>query len=150
LSERTAAEDPAQRKADSLSTRTLVNQAIKFLAVGFITTAVTYFSFVGCLRLLGWNEYISNAVSYILGLVNSYLLNKVWTFSSKGFSAIEIGAFLLVFGISYAAQLGSFSMLRLAGFGPEITQILAMFPYTAVNFIGNKFLTFKRKIANCE
>ncbi len=94
----------------SPSTRVLAIHAIRFLAVGLLTTAVTFFSFVALYRLLGVNEYFSNMVSYILGLINSYFWNKVWTFKSKGFRAVEIVAFLVVFGVSYTVQLGGYAV----------------------------------------
>jgi putative flippase GtrA len=121
----------------------LLHQALKFLLVGCLTTAVTFFSFLALYRLLGVNEYAANLVSYILGLINSYLCNKVWTFQSRGFKTAEIAVFLAVFGLSYLVQLGAFALLIRMEVDAALAQILAMAPYTLVNFLGNRWITFR-------
>lgn len=140
-------ENPTRYREHALSpaTRVLVIHAARFFVVGLLTTGVTFFSFVALYRWAGVNEYASNMASYILGLINSYFWNKVWTFKSEGFNVTEVAAFLVVFGVSYGVQLGGFTFLRMIGTQAEYAQVLAMFPYTVVNFIGNKYITFGNK-----
>ncbi len=136
---------PSEHAENALSpsTQEFISHALRFFIVGFITTAVTFLSFVAFYRVFRVNEYMSNMASYILGLINSYVWNKLWTFGKKGVDIFEIAAFLVVFGASYAVQLGCYALLRKFGIQAEYSQILAMAPYTMVNFLGNKYVTFK-------
>lgn len=123
-------------------------QAIKFGLVGVLNTAVTFLGFLLLHRALGVNEYLANAVSYALGLVNGFFWNKFWTFRSPRFDLAEIGLFLLVFLVCYGIQLAAYRGLRLLGLRPELAQALAMVAYTALNFCGNKLITFRKGEVN--
>jgi short-subunit dehydrogenase/putative flippase GtrA len=125
--------------------RELARQALKFGLVGILNSAITYASFLLLYRFFGLGEYASNAASYLLGLLNSFLWNKLWTFKSKGFKPIEAVWFALVFLVSYALQLCAYRALRLAGLPGELAQLIAMAAYTAANFAGNRTLTFGKE-----
>ena len=126
----------------------LFRQAAKFGLVGLINTAVTFFGFFLMHRALGMNEYAANAVSYALGLINGFFWNKFWTFRSPRFDFAELGLFILVFLVCYGIQLAAYRGLRLLGIQPEIAQALAMVAYTALNFFGNKLITFRKGESN--
>lgn len=128
--------------------RGFLKQAVKFGLVGALNTAVTFLSFLLMSRALGVNEYAANAASYALGLVNGYLWNKFWTFRSPRFGLAELGLFLLVFLACYGVQLAAYRGLRLADLRPELAQAIAMVAYTALNFFGNKFITFRKGESN--
>lgn len=119
-------------------------QAVKFLLVGLINTAVG----LGTIYTLMWgldvNPYVANMVGYSLALCTSYVLNRFWTFKAERGSKRQVVLFLAVFAISYAAQMGTLWLLITTGeVSPDFAQLGALIVYTTTNFIGNKFLTFK-------
>lgn len=59
-------------------------QFVKFCLVGAMNTMVTLCAIFICKSLLGVNEYVSNAIGYILGVINSFLWNRRWVFRSSG------------------------------------------------------------------
>lgn len=53
---------------------------IKFQCVGVVNFAVDFGIFTILNGLLGWPVEIANTISYSCGIVNSFLLNRYWTF----------------------------------------------------------------------
>jgi uncharacterized protein len=117
-------------------------QAVKYGAVGVLNTAVTYLVFLALHRLLGIGEYWANAAGYAAGFANSFAWNKAWTFRSRGFRFSEFLLFALVALAAYGVQLPVFALLRRLAVDGEIAELIAMVPYTAVGFLGNRFITF--------
>ena len=97
------------------------------------------------MKLFGCSDVVSNMVGYVAGVLNSFIWNKQWTFrSSAGWlgSAVRFG---VVFGVCYLLQLG-FLVCVLTPYlpiDPYYNQLIAMAFYTVINFIMNKFYTFK-------
>jgi short-subunit dehydrogenase/putative flippase GtrA len=115
--------------------------------VGLSNTAVTYLAFLLLNGALGLDEYWANASGYAVGLANSFLWNKLWTFRSRGFRPMEALSFLLVAGAAYLVQLPCYRLLRDAGMAAQWAELLAMAPYTATGFLGNKYITFRDGVA---
>ena len=102
---------------------------------------------------------ISNITGYVSGLINSFVFNRKWTFRSRGNWKIEfmkfIGAFLicyipqllLVMGLNRYATIPSLQFH--AGVheytitSAYICQLIGMVFYTLLNFLLNKYYTFK-------
>lgn len=117
----------------------------KFLVVGVINTSVTYLVYV-FLRLFLLSPEICNAAGYIAGVINSFLWNKKWVFKTKGTNVIrEVSSFLVVFLISYAVQLYTFRLMLYHFLWNEyLAQFFGMVIYTILNFVLNRFFSFKK------
>ena len=90
-------------------------------------------------------------IGYTFGFINSFIWNKFWTFKSKNFQTKEAVLFIFVFLISYAIQFILLLFLKeVIHIKVELAQILAMIFYTIINFLGNKYLTFKKKEKECQ
>ncbi|HJA88269.1 MAG TPA: GtrA family protein [Candidatus Parabacteroides intestinavium] len=122
----------------------LFRQAIKFGIVGVGNTLITALVIWIMLKVCGFSDYVSNITGYGIGVLNSFVWNRCWTFhSAAGWrrSAVRFG---IVFGISYLFQLGVLFVLNAtSGIDPYYNQLLAMVFYTIANFILNKIYTFK-------
>lgn len=57
-------------------------QFLKYNAVGILNTAIDISTFA-LMTALGLMAEIAQAISYTLGMTNSYLLNRYWTFAKK-------------------------------------------------------------------
>lgn len=133
-------------------------QFVRYCIVGGLNTAVTMLVIFVCKSLLGVNPYISNALGYGAGLVNSFLWNRSWVFRSKGRFRGEALRFAIGFGVCYLLQLGfvyslsqsSFGALEfdISGFvlsGYGVATLLGNVVYTIANFIYNKIVTFRHR-----
>lgn len=138
------------------SPKTKIIQFIKYCMVGVLNTLITLGVIFVCKSLLGVNPYVSNALGYIAGVINSFFCNKQWVFKSSGSYWREALRFLAGFGICYGLQLGCVWLLTespfgslefaIAGFvisGYGIATLLGNVVYTLANFVYNRLVTFR-------
>ncbi len=121
-----------------------VRQAIKYGIVGVSNTLITAIVIWVMMKGLGCSDILSNIVGYAAGVLNSFIWNKRWTFQSDAGWMSSGFRFLVAFGICYLLQLGVLMYLNAhLSIDPYYNQLLAMVFYTAINFVMNKFYTFK-------
>lgn len=122
-----------------------IKQALRYGVVGVSNTIITAIVIWIMMKLFGFSDVISNITGYIAGVLNSFVLNKQWTFkSSAGWlsSGLRFGA---VFAVCYLLQLGLLLYLnKTLSIDPYYNQLIAMVFYTAINFVMNKFFTFNK------
>ena len=103
---------------------------------------------------------ISNITGFIAGLINSFFWNRKWTFQSKNRWEKEFIKFITAFLICYIPQLFLVNFLNTALSGPDflftignytfnisiayICQLIGIVFYTSINFLLNKYYTFKQ------
>jgi putative flippase GtrA len=121
-------------------------QAIRFGLVGVLNTFITIAVIFILMKGFRVHYALSNSIGYALGFINSFLLNKKWTFRSAGNVGIEGMLFVAVFGVCYLIQFGALLFMKeVIGIKAEYAQLLAMPVYTSLNFMLNKFVTFRRR-----
>ena len=122
-----------------------VKQAIKYGIVGVGNTVITAVVIWRMMKLLGCSDIVSNIVGYAAGVLNSFIWNKQWTFkgSSTGWTKGAV-RFTIAFIICYALQYGLVLILnsRLT-IDHYYNHLIGMAFYTVINFLVNKFYTFK-------
>lgn len=121
-----------------------MRQFIKFNLVGLLNTALD-FALFALLTWLGVYYILAQCISYGVGMLNSYALNKYWTFAQKGrlepkqvirFTVLNLGSLLL-------------SLVLLALFRDQLelklllAKLLATVATTLVNFAGSKLWVFR-------
>lgn len=121
-------------------------QAIRFGIVGVLNTGITLAVIFVLMKGLGVHYALSNCIGYVVGFLNSFVLNKKWTFRSKGNVGVEGVLFVAVFGVCYLMQLGALVLMKeTIGITADYAQLLAMAVYTGLNFILNKLITFRNR-----
>lgn len=132
-------------------------QFIKYGIVGAANTLLTLGVIFVCKSCLGLNPYVSNAIGYGVGLVNSFYWNRKWVFKADGSLSRHAMFFLLGFVLCYAAQLlvvwllnaSAFGDIRvdLAGFvisGYGLATLIGNVVYSVCNFIYNRVIVFSK------
>jgi len=133
-----------------------IYEFIKFLIVGILNTTLdflvlNYLSAYFNIFSGPW-MIVFNSLSFGIAVINSYFLNKFWTFQSSGKKiASEI---FLFFSVSFGASLINtaivflgttfFSYLGGGYFWLNTVKGLAIIFSTFVNFLGYKFMVFKK------
>jgi putative flippase GtrA len=124
----------------------LIKQAIKYGIVGVGNTLLSLCVIWVMMKILGYPDIVSNIAGYAAGILNSFIWNKQWTFRCSDTwlgSAIRFG---FVFGICYLLQLGLLVYLNShLSIDPYYNQVIAMIFYTVINFLMNKYFTFKEQ-----
>ena len=141
----------------------MIKQAVKYGIVGIGNTLLSLFIIWLMTKKAGCTEAFSNFVGYVAGLINSFFLNRKWTFNSSDNLVGSAIRFFLVFAVCYLLQLGVLLFLnRYCPHNPPLysffepvlgflkidalfyIQILSMVIYTIANFLINKYYTFKK------
>lgn len=132
-------------------------QLVKYGIVGVANTLLTLAVIFVCKSMIGLNPYISNALGYGVGLVNSFIWNRQWVFRAKGSMSRHAVLFVTGFAICYLIQLLTvyllnssplgtvelhFAEFTLSGYG--IATLIGNVVYTACNFIYNRLVAFKK------
>lgn len=144
--------------------RNFLLQATKYGIIGIINTlltAVTIWIMMHWVFQSGKAEnvsspvmIISNIAGYIVGLVNSFVWNRTWTFHSKNRWGKEFIKFIIAFLLCYIPQaLLVYLLNKHTGFRIDILhltishgytcQLTGIVFYTALNFLLNKYYTFR-------
>ena len=119
-------------------------QFSKFIIVGLSNTLITLAIIFFCSAVIKLDYRISNFVGYIIGLINSFILNKSWTFKSKNRLHKEIIPFLAMFFVCYFINLSTVIFFKeLLEINNLISQGSGMIIYTITNYFGNKYWAFK-------
>ncbi|MBT3318526.1 MAG: GtrA family protein [Clostridia bacterium] len=124
----------------------------KFIVVGAINFLVDFGIFKLLTVVFGMLVAPANVISYTSGVVNSFLLNRYWTFKIKHkFVSVHFVKFVFVnlvsLGVNTLAVWVLVELYRFSDgfFGVQnlyAKLIATVFSFT-VNFAGNKFLVFK-------
>jgi putative flippase GtrA len=146
-----------------------VIQAVKYGIVGIFNTLLTaitiwvmmqwIFDPKRCQIALPIAITVSNIVGYTVGLINSFVCNRSWTFKSRKTWKMDFLKFMGVFLICYIPQLllvillNKFINILTIHFNvfnyeyiltsAYLCQLIGIVFYTILNFLCNKYYTFK-------
>lgn len=122
-------------------------QLIKFGIVGVGNTLISLALIYLFDKVMGLGFQIANPLAYFLATLNSYYLNKKWTFKSGGENRSKKKEGALFFGVIGVAWLIQYAFLfilvKVFLIDDLIAQIMGMFVFTGLNFLGQKYVTFK-------
>ena len=128
----------------------IVEQAIKYGVIGMSNTLITMVVIWIMMKTFGLPEGLSNITGYVAGLVNSYVWNRQWTFRGSETTFWRgVMRFAIAFGVCYALQYGLVLALnRHLPIDHYYNHLIGMVFYTFLNFLMNKFLTFRIRKAD--
>ncbi|WP_368490715.1 GtrA family protein [Clostridium sp. BJN0013] len=121
----------------------------RFSCVGGLNTMIDFILFCILNSLFGVNYIISQIVSYGGGTLNSYILNKFWTFNdtkANKKTIKEIIQFIMVNSTSLTVSLIGLSILMDSSVNSLLAKIISMVLAQTVNFLGYRFWVFGRII----
>ena len=123
----------------------LGRQLSRYSAIGVLNTLVG-----GALIYLAHNAFglgviVSNVIGYGAGLTLSYFGNKYWTFGDTSRSAVAPMIFAALVAVAFSSNLGITFGLIAAGLSFNIAQFFGIVTYSAIVFLGMKFLLFSER-----
>ncbi|MCM3127127.1 GtrA family protein [Paenibacillus sp. MER 78] len=119
-------------------------QALKFLMVGVLNTSIDLAIFF-VLSIAGLPILLAQCLSYSCGLVNSYLINRKWTFQRAEKQSMQellkfIGLNILTLGVV------SLLLLELQSLGNQsltISKVIATTAGILINYLGSRYWVFR-------
>ncbi len=122
----------------------LINQILKFGVVGGIAFVIDYGILFLLAKVLGLNELISAAISFIISLTFNYFLSTKWVFDAKKQTPKEVIIFVLlsVVGLGINEVLIYLGTKKL-GIDVMIVKLFATAIVMVYNFITRKLIIEK-------
>lgn len=124
-------------------------QLRRFLVVGVLCVLVDLGAYYMLSVRLGINADRAKAISYLVGVVIGFALNKWWTFESARRSWTEPASYLLLYLVTLIVNV-SCNRLALEMLGEDgrlIAYFFATGVTTVLNFVGMRLVTFRRGVA---
>ena len=118
---------------------------IKFGITGVLNTAIDFGIYTLCLEIFKFDIKIAQPAGQCIAIVNSYLMNKNWTFQKReNYNITEILKFLLVNGGSvFINILGVYILHDILGIGEYLCKIPIAVITVVINYFGNKLFVFR-------
>ncbi len=123
----------------------MISQLMKFSLVGVINTLIHYALFYLFYSVFGVYHLLASTIGFIAAVINSFILNKYWTFDSNSPQLVK--QFVRFFSVSLIALLINLATMALLVewwmIDPLIAQLAAIGFTLLVNFAGNKWWSFR-------
>jgi putative flippase GtrA len=122
---------------------------VRFIAVGMINTIIGISLILLLLNVFGASYWVSTFIGNSVGALISYFLNRNFTFNSNVSNKKGMGIFFVVILVSYfisydiGYKMLTRNLMNLNLYGEELSILCAAFIYTILNYLGQRFLTFK-------
>lgn len=118
---------------------------VRFAVTGGLNTLVDFVVFFLLSGVWHWHEVPAQILSYSAGILNSYCINRRWTFQTRNrFFSREmlwfIGVNLFVLGVSVASL---WLLTVYTGFGILVRKILTTLLTMVLGFVLNRLLVFR-------
>ena len=122
-----------------------LKKLFKFGITGVLNTAIDILLFAFFCEILKLDPKISKIISQSVAIINSYIVNKNWTFQKrKNYNKSEMFKFLIVNGGSLALNyIGIYILYDNLGLNKYLCLIPIAFITIAINYFGNKLFVFK-------
>lgn len=122
----------------------LHRREIRFLITGGINTIVGYGSYVLFLSI-DLPYLVANTLATIIGVANSYLWNRFFTFKSKNKALGEIARFSFVYLVSYCcSMIFLYLVVGYLGMNVYLAGVLNIAITTLISWFGHKNFSFKK------
>ncbi len=115
---------------------------LKFILVGIMNTIVGY----GAFFILSYFFYyiIALIIAHIIGVTNSFLWNKYWTFRTQKNHLRELIKFNLVYLVVLMVNIAILSILvDYLKVDPRLGQLIVLPTVTIISYFGHKYWSFR-------
>lgn len=122
-----------------------LKKLLKFALTGLLNTAIDFAAYTLCLEVFKLDVKVAQPVGQCVAIVNSYLVNKNWTFRNREkYTIAEILKFLLVNGGSVAINtLGVHILHDIVGINEYLCKAPIAFVTIIINYFGNRLFVFR-------
>jgi putative flippase GtrA len=134
-----------KRSHSMLNRKEKIGTLLRFCTVGVGNTLVDFGVFF-LLTSIGVPYLLAQSCSYIAGMFNSYVCNRVWTFQMKQKATIqEFFRFIIINLFSLGATVFFLYVCQqICGWPLLISKMIATFGGMMINFVGSRLWVFQQ------
>lgn len=129
----------------------LKHSLARFIAVGCANFAVSFATFYGSYHFLPLGELggrgaVANVLAYAAGMLNSFVLNRAWTFRAEGRVAVHAWRFTLLNAATLAVStLIVLVLVDWAGYAALAVWLPLTLAILAAHYLGMKHWAFAQR-----
>jgi putative flippase GtrA len=122
------------------------SQFIRYVVVGLASNAVIYFAYL-LLTQLGMGPKLAMSLLYGVGVLQTFVFNKKWSFRFEGAATPALVRYLVVYAVGYAVNLLALMLLvDQAQLPHQLVQGAMIFIVAIMLFIAQRYWAFRQTI----
>ncbi len=134
-----------QAREPERAQRGLIDQAVRFVVFGVISAGVDFGIYELLLHFGLWAD-VAKAISFVFGTITAYVLNRRWTFDSKGGAAPAM-RFAVLYSTTFFVNVGvnaaGLALLPATGWRVPVAWVIAQAVATVINFVLLRTVVFR-------
>jgi putative flippase GtrA len=121
-------------------------QFTRYSVVGLTSNLVLYLAYLG-LTGFGWGHKIAMSVLYAVGILQTFVFNKKWTFSHNGNLSLSFARYVYIYSVGYLLNLGAlFVLVDCLGYSHELVQAVMVLAVAVLIFVMQKVWVFRSQV----